>query len=322
MPRSRLRGIPHLPLRRTSTGTRCAPRRSRSWARPTRPTRTSRWASPASSTTAASSWAATSRTPPTASGLCAECGMVSELHATGGGRSSRSSCVGARRRAAHAVRALPPAAVGERRARDCLLLTPEGVLPMRDVLPQAFGPDNLSIAAAAPRLTASPCRWPRGASRCHDRGTSRPWRPAVDGRFVRSSGTCSTLWMTAVGGRRLLRRARDMVDLPVVFTRAEALAAGLSDRRSGVRGCSGSFAACMPGRRSVDVAPSRPRGPADRARRARSRRGQTAAVLLGGVVPPDARIHLRLPRGGCGCRASSPCAVSVVGDGADRGECR
>ena len=33
---------------------------------------------------------------------------------------------------------------------DCLLLTPEGVLPMREVLPQAFGPDNLSIAGPAP----------------------------------------------------------------------------------------------------------------------------------------------------------------------------
>ena len=30
---------------------------------------------------------------------------------------------------------------------DCLLLTPEGVLPMREVLPQAFGPADLAAAA-------------------------------------------------------------------------------------------------------------------------------------------------------------------------------
>ena len=29
---------------------------------------------------------------------------------------------------------------------QCLLLTPEGVLPMSEVLPQAFGPDNLTAA--------------------------------------------------------------------------------------------------------------------------------------------------------------------------------
>jgi cytidine deaminase len=33
---------------------------------------------------------------------------------------------------------------------DCELLTPEGVLSMRDVLPQAFGPDNLEIAGGTP----------------------------------------------------------------------------------------------------------------------------------------------------------------------------
>ena len=27
---------------------------------------------------------------------------------------------------------------------DCLLMTPEGVLPMSEVLPQAFGPENLA----------------------------------------------------------------------------------------------------------------------------------------------------------------------------------
>jgi cytidine deaminase len=32
----------------------------------------------------------------------------------------------------------------------CLLLTPQGVLPMSAVLPQAFGPDNLEIAGPPP----------------------------------------------------------------------------------------------------------------------------------------------------------------------------
>ena len=47
--------------------------------------------------------------------LCAECGVVSSLHATGGGRLVALSCVDARR-AADAVRPLPAAALGARRA--------------------------------------------------------------------------------------------------------------------------------------------------------------------------------------------------------------
>jgi cytidine deaminase len=81
--------------------------------------------------------------------LCAECGMVSELVATGGGRLVAVSCVG--------IDAQPLMPCGrcrqllwEHGGADCLLLTPQGVLPMREVLPQAFGPDNLSIAGGAP----------------------------------------------------------------------------------------------------------------------------------------------------------------------------
>ena len=78
--------------------------------------------------------------------LCAECGMVSHLHATGGGRLVAVSCVG------RDGEPLMPCGrcrqlLWENGGPDCLLLTPEGVLPMSDVLPQAFGPDNLSIAA-------------------------------------------------------------------------------------------------------------------------------------------------------------------------------
>jgi cytidine deaminase len=78
-------------------------------------------------------------------GLCAECGLVSELHATGGGKLVAVSCVG------RDGEPLMPCGrcrqlLWENGTPETLLLTPEGVLPMRDVLPQAFGPDNLSIA--------------------------------------------------------------------------------------------------------------------------------------------------------------------------------
>ena len=61
----------------------------------TRRTRTSRSAPRRWSTTAGWSSAATSRTPRTALGLCAECGLVSALHATGGGRLVAFACVDA-----------------------------------------------------------------------------------------------------------------------------------------------------------------------------------------------------------------------------------
>jgi cytidine deaminase len=78
-------------------------------------------------------------------GLCAECGLVSELHATGGGRLVAVSCVGGD------GEPLMPCGrcrqlLWEHGGPECLLLTPEGVLPMSEVLPQAFGPDNLTAA--------------------------------------------------------------------------------------------------------------------------------------------------------------------------------
>ncbi|MGA0092256.1 MAG: cytidine deaminase [Candidatus Nanopelagicales bacterium] len=75
-------------------------------------------------------------------GLCAECGMVSELHATGGGRLVAVACVDQ-----HGDPLMPCGRcrqlLWEHGGADCLLATPEGVLPMRDVLPQAFGPEDL-----------------------------------------------------------------------------------------------------------------------------------------------------------------------------------
>ena len=74
--------------------------------------------------------------------LCAECGMVSQLHLTGGGRLVAVYCVGAD------GAALMPCGrcrqlLWENGGPQCLLMTPEGVLTMREVLPQAFGREDL-----------------------------------------------------------------------------------------------------------------------------------------------------------------------------------
>ncbi len=81
-------------------------------------------------------------------GLCAECGMVSDLHATGGGRLVAVYCVG------RDEQALMPCGrcrqlLWENGGPECLLMTPEGVLPMTEVLPQAFGVADLREQAAA-----------------------------------------------------------------------------------------------------------------------------------------------------------------------------
>jgi cytidine deaminase len=77
--------------------------------------------------------------------LCAECGMVSDLVAGGGGRLAAVVCVN------RLEEAVMPCGrcrqlLWEHGGPECLLLTPEGVLPMSEVLPQAFGPDDLEHA--------------------------------------------------------------------------------------------------------------------------------------------------------------------------------
>lgn len=75
-------------------------------------------------------------------GLCAECGMVSELHRTGGGRLEAVACVdadGAALMPCGRCRQL----LWEHGGPECLLLTPEGVQSMQEVLPQAFGGQDL-----------------------------------------------------------------------------------------------------------------------------------------------------------------------------------
>ena len=75
-------------------------------------------------------------------GLCAECGVVSALHATGGGRLVAVSCVDS------AGEPLMPCGrcrqlLWENGGADLLIETPHGVRAMRDVLPDAFGPEDL-----------------------------------------------------------------------------------------------------------------------------------------------------------------------------------
>lgn len=75
--------------------------------------------------------------------LCAECGLVSALHHGGGGRLVAFACVDG------AGKALMPCGrcrqlLYEHGGPNLLIDTPEGVLSMDAVLPQAFGPQHLA----------------------------------------------------------------------------------------------------------------------------------------------------------------------------------
>ena len=76
-------------------------------------------------------------------GLCAECGVVSALHATGGGRLVAVACVDRQ------GNALMPCGrcrqlLWENGGPTCQLATVHGIKEMRDVLPDAFGADDLT----------------------------------------------------------------------------------------------------------------------------------------------------------------------------------
>lgn len=75
--------------------------------------------------------------------LCAECGLVSSLVATGGGRLVAFTCAGGAER----TRIMPCGRcrqlLWEHGGRSLLIDTPEGVRTMDEVLPQAFGPAEL-----------------------------------------------------------------------------------------------------------------------------------------------------------------------------------
>ncbi|MEO3762787.1 cytidine deaminase [Streptomyces sp. B8F3] len=76
-------------------------------------------------------------------GLCAECGLVSALHATGGGRLTHFTCVNG-----EGQLILPCGRcrqlLSEHGGPDLLLDTPAGIRPLAELLPDAFGPFELS----------------------------------------------------------------------------------------------------------------------------------------------------------------------------------
>ncbi len=77
--------------------------------------------------------------------LCAECGVVSQLHATGGGRLTHFVCVNGE------GEVIMPCGrcrqlLFEHGGRELLLLTVSGVRRMDEVLPDPFGPDDLEAA--------------------------------------------------------------------------------------------------------------------------------------------------------------------------------
>ena len=74
--------------------------------------------------------------------LCAECGVVSQLYATGGGRLTHFVCVNG------LGEVIMPCGrcrqlLFEHGGNELVLMTPLGERTMEQVLPQAFGPDEL-----------------------------------------------------------------------------------------------------------------------------------------------------------------------------------
>jgi cytidine deaminase len=76
-------------------------------------------------------------------GLCAECGLVSQLHISGGGRLVALACVdrsGTPLMPCGRCRQL----LWENGGAGMLIETTNGIRPMAEVLPDAFGPDDLT----------------------------------------------------------------------------------------------------------------------------------------------------------------------------------
>ncbi|KOV80353.1 cytidine deaminase [Nocardia sp. NRRL S-836] len=75
-------------------------------------------------------------------GLCAECTMAGQLRLTGGGRFVAMAC-----RSGKGELLMPCGrcrqVLFELGGPDCLVDTPQGPLPMRDLLPFGFGPEDL-----------------------------------------------------------------------------------------------------------------------------------------------------------------------------------
>lgn len=80
-------------------------------------------------------------------GLCAECGVVSDLHATGGGRLVAIACVGAP--AEMPARVVLPCGrcrqlIAEQGSDQTLVDAPDGPVPISALLPEAFDADELA----------------------------------------------------------------------------------------------------------------------------------------------------------------------------------
>ena len=75
-------------------------------------------------------------------GLCAECGLVSALHTSGGGRLVAFACVDQ-----HGAVLMPCGRcrqlLYEQGGPELLLDSSSGIRPLRELLPDAFGPDDL-----------------------------------------------------------------------------------------------------------------------------------------------------------------------------------
>ena len=82
--------------------------------------------------------------------LCAECGLVSALHAGGGGRLVAVVCVGP-----DGTACMPCGRcrqlLWEAGGPELLVMTVRGVRPMTDVLPDGFGADDLAAVEGARR---------------------------------------------------------------------------------------------------------------------------------------------------------------------------
>jgi cytidine deaminase len=75
-------------------------------------------------------------------GMCAECTMAGQLRLTGGGRFTAVAC-----RSGTGDLLMPCGrcrqVLYEFGGPDCLLDTPRGIVPLSEVLPDAFGPEDL-----------------------------------------------------------------------------------------------------------------------------------------------------------------------------------
>lgn len=88
-------------------------------------------------------------------GLCAECGVISQLHLTGGGRLTHFVCVDAR------GEVIMPCGrcrqlLWENGGPQLVLMTARGPLSMAEVLPDAFGPEDLTAVTGVDPVRHEP----------------------------------------------------------------------------------------------------------------------------------------------------------------------